>query len=498
MLYLETALLVLYFSVLVLLSFYGLHRYTMAWLYHRHRDQEPTPARRFAAQELPVITVQLPCFNERYVIERLIDAVAALDYPRDRLEIQVLDDSTDDTTQIAEAACARWRARGLDITCLHREDRTGFKAGALEEGLQAARGALVAVFDADFVPREDFLRRTVDFFTDDGIGMVQARWDHLNRGQSLLTEVQSIMLDGHFVIEHTARHRSGRFFNFNGTAGMWRRETIADAGGWQHDTLTEDLDLSYRAQCRGWRFIFLKDVISPAEIPVEMNAFKSQQHRWAKGSIQTARKLLPVILRSDLPAHVKLEAFTHLSNNLAYPLMILLSLMMPLATMIRIHRGWTESLLVDLPIFGMATFSVCFFYLMSQREIGRSTWASLRYLPAVLSVGIGMSVNNCKAVLEALAGHQSPFVRTPKYGEAASSRSVWSRSAYIKRVNFLPAIELGFGLWFTTAVVYTLQQGISAAASLPFLLLFQLGFFYVGLSSLLQTGLWARFRQRAS
>jgi cellulose synthase/poly-beta-1,6-N-acetylglucosamine synthase-like glycosyltransferase len=338
----------------------------------------------------------------------------------------------------------------------------------------------------------------VDFFTDQGIGMVQARWDHLNRGHSLLTEVQSIMLDGHFVIEHTARHRSGRFFNFNGTAGIWRRETIADAGGWQHDTLTEDLDLSYRAQCRGWRFIFLKDVISPAEIPVEMNAFKSQQHRWAKGSIQTALKLLPVILRSDLPSHIKLEAFTHLSNNLAYPLMILLSLMMPLATMIRIHRGWTESLLVDLPVFMMATFSVGFFYLMSQREIGRSTWQSLRYLPAVLSVGIGMSVNNCKAVLEALLGHESPFVRTPKYGEQAR-RSQWMSSAYIKRINFLPMVELGFGLWFTTAVIYTLQQGLSAAASLPFLLLFQLGFFYVGLSSLLQTSaLFARRKADAS
>lgn len=498
MLYLETILLVLYFSVLVLLSFYGLHRYAMAWLYHRHRDKEPTPQQRFDEADLPIVTVQLPCFNERYVIERLIDTVALLDYPREKLEIQVLDDSIDDTTHIAAAAVERWQAQGLDIKYIHRTDRTGYKAGALENGIAQARGSLIAVFDADFVPKQDFLRRTVDFFTEEGIGMVQARWDHLNRDHSLLTEVQSIMLDGHFVIEHTARHRSGRFFNFNDTAGIWRRETIADAGGWQHDTLTEDLDLSYRAQCRGWRFIFLKDVISPAEIPVEMNAFKSQQHRWAKGSIQTAIKLLPVILRSELPSHIKLEAFTHLSNNLAYPLMILLSLMMPLATMIRIHRGWTESLLVDLPVFMMATFSVGFFYLMSQREIGRSTWQSLRYLPAVLSVGIGMSVNNCKAVLEALLGHESPFVRTPKYGEQAR-RSQWRSSAYIKRINFLPMVELGFGLWFTTAVVYTLQQGISAAASLPFLLLFQLGFFYVGLSSLLQTSaLFARRKARAS
>ena len=493
---LETVLLVVYFAVLVMLSFYGLHRYKMAWLYYKHKDDVPVPLRNYAEDELPVVTVQLPCFNERYVIERLIDVVAALDWPADRLEIQVLDDSTDDTVDIARAAVARWKALGVDIKCIHRTDRTGYKAGALENGMEQARGQFIAVFDADFIPPADFLRKTVHHFTDDGIGMVQARWDHINRNHSMLTEIQSVLLDGHFVIEHTARHRSGRFFNFNGTAGIWRREVIADAGGWQHDTLTEDLDLSYRAQCKGWRFVFLKDVLAPAEIPVEMNAFKAQQHRWAKGSIQTARKLLPYILSCDLPFKVKLEAFTHLSNNIAYLLMIVLSLLMPLATVIRIHRGWHETMLVDLPVFALATFSVCFFYVLSQRENGRSWWDSIRFLPAVLSVGIGLSVNNCKAVIEALVGHQTPFVRTPKYAVTTESKTQsWMASAYIKRMTFMPAIELSFALWFGVAVFYALAQGVSAAASLPFLLLFQLGFLYVGLSSWLQTS--RLFRKRA-
>jgi len=496
MIYVETAFLVAYFCILVLLSFFGLHRYMMAWLYRRHRDDNPVPVGEYADGELPRVTIQLPCFNERYVIERLIDAVCAIRYPHDRLEIQVLDDSTDDTTTIAADAVARWRAQGLDIHCVHRTNREGYKAGALEHGLLTASGEYVAVFDADFLPNPDFLERTVPFFTDPGVGMVQARWDHLNRQHSLLTELQSILLDGHFVIEHTARNRSGRFFNFNGTAGIWRKHTIADAGGWQHDTLTEDLDLSYRAQLKGWRFVYLRDVIAPAEIPVEMNAFKSQQHRWAKGSIQVARKLLPTILTADVPLKVKLEAFTHLTNNIAYLLMIVLAVMMPLATVVRINRGWTESLLVDLPVFVLATFSVCFFYVLAQRETGRGFWKSLRYVPGVLSLGIGLSVNNCKAVLEALVGHQTGFTRTPKYGAAANQKGQgWLKATYVRKLDLLPAIELGLGAWFTAAVVYTVIQGVTAAAALPFLMLFQFGFLYVGLLSLFQTS--RLFRRKA-
>ncbi|MDX9724349.1 MAG: glycosyltransferase family 2 protein, partial [Myxococcota bacterium] len=273
----DIAFLIVYFSILLILGFYGVHRYVMAYLYRKHRNDVPVPKAQF--EDLPTVTIQLPTFNEQYVVERLIDAVCQIRYPREKLDIQVLDDSTDETVEIAQRAVARAREKGHDIQYIHRTDRTGFKAGALEAGLAQAKGEFVAVFDADFIPNPDFLEQSINFFTDEKVGMVQLRWDHINRDFSLLTQVQAILLDGHFVIEHTARHRSGRFFNFNGTAGIWRRSTIGDAGGWEHDTLTEDLDLSYRAQSKGWQFVYVRDSVAPAEVPVEMSAFKSQQHR---------------------------------------------------------------------------------------------------------------------------------------------------------------------------------------------------------------------------
>jgi cellulose synthase/poly-beta-1,6-N-acetylglucosamine synthase-like glycosyltransferase len=417
------------------------------------------------------------------VVTRLIDHVCRIRHPRERLEIQVLDDSTDDTVEIARAAVAAWRARGVDIVHLHREDRTGFKAGALQAGMLVARGELIAVFDADFVPSEDFLEKIVPHFGDAGVGMVQARWDHINRDYSLLTQAQSILLDGHFVIEHTARNRSGRFFNFNGTAGVWRRRCIEDAGGWEHDTLTEDLDLSYRAQLKGWRFVFLKDLLSPAEVPVDMNAFKTQQHRWAKGSIQVARKLLPRLLRSDLPLSVKSEAFVHLTSNVAYLLMVVLSVLLPFAMRVRVEHQIAGSMLLDLPFFMGATVSVCSFYLMSQREAGAGWRQRLLYLPVVLALGIGLAVNNAKATLEALLGHQSPFVRTPKLAIEKKGEG-WKKKAYRGRRSLLPLFEVALGLHYTIAVVYAIRQELWTAA--PFLMLFQLGFLYVGLMSLLQ------------
>ena len=279
----EILILGTYFFVLVILAVYGWHRYYLVYLYMKNKDKVPVPGAPIA--ELPPVTIQLPIYNEMYVADRLIDAVCQIDYPRELLEIQVLDDSTDETTSVAERAVRRNAAQGIDITYMHRTDRTGYKAGALEAGLKVAKGRFIAIFDADFIPTADFLQRTIDFFSDPNIAMVQARWGHINQDYSLLTKVQSILLDAHFVLEHGGRNRSGLFFNFNGTAGIWRRDAIEDAGGWQHDTLTEDLDLSYRAQLRGWKFVFVPGLIAPAEVPVEMNAFKSQQHRWAKGSI---------------------------------------------------------------------------------------------------------------------------------------------------------------------------------------------------------------------
>ena len=477
----EILFLAVYFSVLAVLSVYGSHRYRMAYLYYRHKYKLPTPKGPMA--KLPRVTVQLPIFNEMYVVERLVDSVCRIEYPRDLFEVQVLDDSTDETCGIARARVEQWREKGVDIVYIHRTNRQGFKAGALENGLQLAKGEFVAVFDADFVPSPDFLTRTVPFFVDDKVGMVQVRWGHLNREFSILTQAQSILLDGHFLIEHTARNRSGCFFNFNGTAGIWRRDTIRDAGGWQHDTLTEDLDLSYRAQIKGWQFVFLPEIISPAEVPVDMNAFKSQQHRWAKGSIQTAKKLLPVILRSNLPYEVKREAFMHLSNNVAYLLMVVLSIMMPLSMVLRFKQGLYATLWLDLPVFVASTASVGFFYVATGRELGLSWWKRIKYLPFVMSLGIGMAVNQAKAVVEALLDKQSEFTRTPKTGsEGKSVKAV--QKAYRGKRSWVPVVELLFGLYFTGAVWFAWTEEIWT--SLPFLVLFQSGFLYVGISSMLE------------
>ena len=478
----EIIFLGVYFAVLCVLAVYGSHRYRMAYLYYRHKFKLPTPTG--VLQALPKVTIQLPVFNEMYVVERLVDSVCSIDYPRNLLEIQVLDDSTDETCGIARACVERHRQMGQNITYIHRENRRGFKAGALENGLAHAQGEFVAVFDADFVPAPDFLKRTVPFFADAGVGMVQVRWGHLNREFSILTQAQSIFLDGHFILEHTARNRSGCFFNFNGTAGIWRRNTISDAGGWQHDTLTEDLDLSYRAQLKGWRFIFLPEVISPAEVPVDMNAFKSQQHRWAKGSIQTARKLLPTILRSNLPFKVKREAFFHLTNNMAYLLMVVLSVLMPLSMVVRFNHGLYSTLFLDLPCFITATASVCVFYVATQRELGLSWWKRVKYLPFLMSLGIGLAINNAKAVMEALLNQESGFTRTPKTGAQGKTANLAVKKSYRGSKTLLPLLELSFGLYFTGALWFAIQANIWT--SVPFLVLFQLGFLYVGLMSLLQ------------
>src|SRR5689334_19048284 len=477
----ETLTLATYFFVLVILAVYGWHRYYLVYLYMKNKDKMPVPAGPLDA--LPPVTIQLPIYNEMYVADRLIDAVCQIEYPRELLEIQVLDDSTDETRAVAEQAVRRNAARGIDITYIHRADRTGYKAGALEAGLKVAKGEFIAIFDADFIPTPDFLQRTVPFFADSKIAMVQARWGHINQQYSLLTKIQAILLDGHFVLEHGGRNRAGLFFNFNGTAGIWRRAAISDAGGWQHDTLTEDLDLSYRAQLRGWRFVFLPDLVSPAEVPVEMNAFKSQQHRWAKGSIQTCIKLLPTILRSNQPLGVKAEAFFHLSANFNYILMCILSVLIFPSMVIRYNMGWYEMLLIDVPLFFAATFSVCNFYMVCQREIHRDWRTRIKYLPFLMSIGIGLCINNTRAVFEALFNKQSEFARTPKYRIEGDSDE-WVGKKYRQSVAVQPLIELALGLYFTATVFYALANEIYG--TVPFLVLFQIGFLYTGLLSLVQ------------
>jgi cellulose synthase/poly-beta-1,6-N-acetylglucosamine synthase-like glycosyltransferase len=477
----ETLTLATYFFVLIILAVYGWHRYYLVYLYMRHRDQEPRAGEPL--DPLPVVTIQLPLFNEMYVADRLIDAVCRLDYPRELLEIQVLDDSTDETCRIAEMAVNRMAAQGLDIKYIHRTNRIGFKAGALEAGLKTARGEFIGIFDADFIPTADFLARLMPHFRDPKVGMVQARWGHINRDYSLLTKIQAILLDGHFVLEHGGRNRGGRFFNFNGTAGVWRRAAIDDAGGWQHDTLTEDLDLSYRAQLGGWRFVFVPGLIAPAEVPVEMNAFKSQQHRWAKGSVQTCVKLLPRILRSNLPLGVKAEAFFHLTANFNYPLMCVLSMLIFPSMVIRYNMGWYEMLLIDVPLFFAATFSFCNFYVVCQREIHKDWRARIKYVPFLMSVGIGLSINNTRAVFEAIFGKQTDFARTPKY-RIEGDTDEWVGKKYRQSVAVQPLVELALGLYFTATVFYALANQIFG--TLPFLVLFQVGFLYTALVSVVQ------------
>ena len=481
----ERTLIVAYLAVLLTLALYGFHRSTLVYLYYRYKRNRPEPKARFDAASLPVVTVQLPMFNEMYVAARLLDACAAIDWPRDRFEIQVLDDSTDETCELVKRKVAEIAATGVDIKYIHRTDRTGFKAGALENGLKTARGEYVLVYDADFLPSPDILHKTMHFFTDEKVGMVQVRWGHVNRDYSSITQVQALMLDGHFIIEHTARHRSGRFFNFNGTAGVWRLSAIHAAGGWSHDTLTEDMDLSYRAQLKGWQFVYLPEVVSDAELPVEMNSFKSQQFRWAKGSIQVAKKLLPTILRSDVPFGVKAEAFFHLTNNFAYPLLLLLSVLLLPNLLVRTHHGWREVLLIDLPLFFGTTLSIASFYMTSQREIDREGWwRTIKQLPLVMSVGIGLCINQTRAVLEALLGRESgEFVRTPKHGVVQRFER-WTAKKYRASKTLIPMVEIIMATYFALAMVFAVVGG--HYVSMPFLALFFVGFAYVGVMSLYQ------------
>ncbi|MGB0010210.1 MAG: cellulose synthase family protein [Candidatus Sulfotelmatobacter sp.] len=479
----DRALLIPYFIVLILLAGYGMHRYVLVYLYYKHKkNRTVNPAAYF--EELPRVTVQLPIFNEQYVVERLLDSICKLKYPREKLDIQVLDDSTDETVAVARNLVERYAALGNPISYHHRSNREGFKAGALAEGLKTAKGEFVAIFDADFTPPEDFLLRTIHHFTDSKIGMVQTRWTHLNRNYSFLTQVEAILLDGHFVLEHSGRARSGVFFNFNGTAGVWRRQAIDEAGGWQHDTLTEDTDLSYRAQLKGWKFIYLQDVECPAELPVEMTAFKTQQARWAKGLIQTGKKILPRVLRSDASLHTKIEAWYHLTANLSYPLMIVLSVLILPAMIIRFYQGWFQMLFIDLPLFLASTFSISSFYLVSQRELFPKSWPrALLYLPFLMALGIGLTITNTKAVIEALIGKESAFARTPKY-HVVSKKDKVGITKYRKRLGWVPWLELVIGAYFALTVYYAIQN--ENFVTVPFLLLFVVGYWYTGLMSLLQ------------
>lgn len=477
---------VLYAMCVILLSVYGFNSLMLTWLYVRHRDAPSSPP---PPTEWPRVTVQLPIYNERHTVERLLHAAANLDYPRDRLEIQLLDDSTDETVDIAKRTAHRLRREGIQLDHIRRKERTGYKAGALSAGLATASGELVAVFDADFVPRRGFLRQVVPHFADPAVGCVQTRWGHVNRDYSLLTQIQALGIDGHFVIEQTARSRAGLFINFNGTAGVWRRDCIDDAGGWQGGTLTEDLDLSYRAQLRGWRIAYLPDVVVTAELPAQISAYKRQQARWAQGSIQTALKLTGALLRSRQPLSVKLEGVLHLTSYLVHPLMLLtLLLTLPMA----FSNSWV---LAASPWLMFAAAGPPLLYAIAQIVQGKEQRHHIVLLPMLILLGIGLAASNTAAVLRAVLGTPTRFQRTPKFALRQRAET-WVKSTYALNGDPLLLGELAMGILALTLLILPGTRW----GFVPWLLMYLGSFAYVatlGLFQLYQRARWLATQTRA-
>ncbi|TQV88123.1 glycosyltransferase [Aliikangiella coralliicola] len=497
MMTLSYVLLSLHFLMLAILCLFGIHRLSMVvrWIFYR----KMTAIKPKAFSTLPRVTVQIPLYNERLVAQRIVDAVAQIDYPHDKLQIQIVDDSTDETSQLVATAVEKYAKQGLDINHVHRVNRKGFKAGALKDAMKSATGDFIAIFDADFIPSPSIIKDTIDHFNNEKLAMIQFRWEHLNRHDSRLTETQAMMLDSHFSLEQQVRYASDVLFNFNGTAGIWRTKAIIDAGHWSADTLTEDLDLSYRAQLKGWELVYLNDVVCPGELPADMNAFKSQQHRWAKGGIQVMKKMLLKVWRSPLSLRHKLESTFHLSNNLAYFVMLVDTIFLLIPSLIIREQYQLEQVLwIDLPLLFLSSGGHLVYFFFGQIALGHSKWRAIKNMPRVLLLGIQLAFNNAKAALEALRGQQSEFVRTPKSG-----------------ANEVQSVEQNISqdLSFTASVNAKLSQGLYKAVSprgggiegllgviysfvffwgikhelwfmLPFLLLLIVGFFSTAISTL--------------
>jgi len=486
MIVVAAALAFVYILSLFLLFLYGVNSYILIWLYLRNKkgqhERDEEIVKKFwlnkRPQDLPTVTIQLPIYNEKYVIRRLIESITAIEYPRELLEIQVLDDSTDDTVDIAREIVERYQKKGFDISYLHRADRSGYKAGALKNGLEKARGEFIAVFDADFMPGREFLKNTIPFFEDERVAMVQTRWGHINWDYSLLTIGQSIGIDGHFAVEQAGRVWAGLFMNFNGTAGIWRKSAIYDAGGWQADTLTEDLDLSYRALLRGWKMKFLQRTVSPAELPVQINAFKSQQHRWAKGSIQTAKKNISRILKADVPWFTKYQAILHLTHYMVHPLMLIVALLsIPLLKISTLFHSFS-TIFVIAAFFALATFGPSSLYVFSQRELYKDWYRRICYLPVLMCLGTGIAVSNAKAVLEALLNIESSFRRTPKFKVETKSDG-WKNKSYLAPVDFLMILEFLMAIYCLVGLyLFLSNRGYFIG---PFLAIYTGGFLYVSL-----------------
>ncbi|MGQ0614480.1 MAG: glycosyltransferase [Planctomycetaceae bacterium] len=474
----QVLLLGLYLPLSCMIAVYGLHRAHMLFVYLRVRRRNPHPTG--ALDPLPSVLVQVPIYNEKAVVERVLGAVARFDWPRELLRVQVLDDSTDETSRLCAEACARLSAGGLAIEHLRRTSREGFKAGALANGLQHDASELVAIFDADFIPAPDFLRKTVPYFADPGIGMVQARWEHLNLERNWLTRLQCFFLDGHFILEHTFRHRTGRFFNFNGTAGIWRRSCIDDAGGWSSTSITEDTEISFRAQIKGWRFVYLRDVTCPAEVPADVDAYKGQQHRWAKGYTEILKEHVGLIWNAPIGVRAKIEATLMLSNHFAFLVMGALTILhLPVVLVRESFLPTPLHTLLDVFNFALMLLAFFAFYLMSQIDAGRLSLRRLLYLPLAIGLGMALLVNSSRAVLEALFGVKSGFVRTPKEGDGGGGGA----AAYRARAGLGQAVvEIAFGVYLLSSSFLLLLRG--NVFGILITLIVAAGFLFLGLGTL--------------
>jgi cellulose synthase/poly-beta-1,6-N-acetylglucosamine synthase-like glycosyltransferase len=475
----DQVVLISYFLSLLVLFVFGCHGFVMLYYYKKYKHVQNHPSKEVNCNS--IVTIQLPLYNELYVVERLINAICEIDYPKDKMEIQVLDDSTDETVQITGAIINEKKKLGFNISHIRRNSRKGFKAGALKEGLRIAKGEYVAIFDADFVPKKDFLKRTLAFFNDEKVGMVQTRWEHLNGNYSILTKAQALALDGHFVIEQTVRNKAGFFINFNGTGGVWKKNCIEESGNWQEDTLTEDLDLSYRAQLNGWKFIFLKDYTSPAELPSEINALKNQQFRWTKGAIETAKKILPLVWKSDVSLRIKLQSTFHLTNNLVFPFILLAAILNVPLIFIK-NSGSHEMYFAILSLFVLAFIGSFIFYLLSQKDVRNDWRKKIVLFPLFMAGSMGFSVNNSRAVIEGLLSRKSEFVRTPKY-KVVSEKDTWVGKRYLnKKIDFSVIVELIMAIYCLLGVISSLY--FAEIAALPFQILFFIGFSFVSVASI--------------
>lgn len=490
-------LFILYIIDVLFLFLYGTHLYVMLYLYKKNKDKclsyiekKPIDLASTPIEKIPEVAIQLPIYNEFYVVDRLLESMTLIKWPKEKLYIQVLDDSTDETTQKIERKVKLLKEQGYNIEHIHRNHREGHKAGALKEGLNKIKAEFIAIFDSDFIPNPDILIKTIPYFDDPKIGMIQTRWGHINRNYSVLTYAQSFGIDGHFVIEQVARNGAGLWMNFNGTAGIWRKKCILEAGNWESDTLTEDFDLSYRAELAGWKFKYFMDIENPAELPSTMQSFKSQQFRWCKGSIQTAIKLIPRIIQAKIPLKIKLEAIIHLSNYSVHPLMILnILLTLPLVLIekwssFKYKDFTTEFIFFVAFILSLSTFAPSVFYLYSQKELNRKWYKHILAMPILMIIGTGIAVSNTKAFLEALLRKNSIFQRTPKYRIESKKDILFKRQRYIQKIDPLIVLEFLFFIYCVITAYYAYLY--NKYLIIPFMIIYAIGFFYVIYLSIIQ------------